>query len=102
MRLTNKAARTLSESLGDNRWKPKTQWDRDSAHVFRELLHEAHRACYCPAKGRKLLAIKVEPQHMTALSELGGFPWLRSLGQHEVMMARELFCTNAAKSSNLS
>ena len=101
MTLDGKYARTLSESLTDNSWRPTTDADRINAHAFAELLHEAHTARKPPNGARRLPAIKVASHQMAALNAMGGFPWLRALAPHEILMARESFCTYSAKSCNV-
>jgi hypothetical protein len=82
--LHGKYARTLSESVGDNRWQPTTPLAREAAAMFRELLHHAH--------GAGEIQGRLTPAHVHALASLGGHEWLKLLQPHEVMMAREAFC----------
>jgi len=92
MRSLGNLARVVKESLADKRWKPETQIERDAAHLFSELIAEAHGMLE-PTRGRRQVS---RPESSIAghkaLQEVGGFEVLRDLGCHDILIAREAFC----------
>jgi hypothetical protein len=93
--LQNRFARALSEVVKDNRWHPRTLAEREMAWTFRELLADAH-GVRAIQSGRRVPAVRVSPEAMRSLKNLGGYEWLARLQPHEVLMAREAFCDHRA------